>query len=134
MQDRPGVVLDMQRVDYVSSAGLRVLLKAAKIARQEGHRLALAGLTPQVQEVFDISGFTAIFTIYESRQRAIESLRRALAADCRRAAVHADAERELLAGARRVREEDLEVPGGAAQPGEACWRDGCSRRCCRLSC
>jgi anti-sigma B factor antagonist len=75
VQDRPGVVLDMQRVDYVSSAGLRVLLKAAKIARQESHRLALAGLTPQVQEVFDISGFTAIFTIYESRQRAIEALR-----------------------------------------------------------
>jgi anti-sigma B factor antagonist len=59
----------------VSSAGLRVLLKAAKIARTSQHRLALAGRTPQVQEVFDISGFTAIFTIYESRQRAIESLR-----------------------------------------------------------
>jgi anti-sigma B factor antagonist len=69
------VIVDMSRLDYVSSAGLRVLLKAAKIARGAQHRLALAGLTPQVQEVFDISGFTAIFTIYDSRQKALEALR-----------------------------------------------------------
>jgi anti-sigma B factor antagonist len=68
------VIVDMSRLDYVSSAGLRVLLKAAKIARTSQHRLALAGLTPQVQEVFDISGFTAIFTIYETRQKALEAL------------------------------------------------------------
>ncbi len=69
------VIVDMTRLDYVSSAGLRILLKAAKIARASQHRLALAGLTPQVQEVFDISGFTAIFTIYGTRQKAIEALR-----------------------------------------------------------
>jgi anti-sigma B factor antagonist len=75
VEERTGVVLDLHRVDYVSSAGLRVLLKAAKIARKQDHRLALAGLTPQVQEVFDISGFTTIFRIYETRQKAIEALR-----------------------------------------------------------
>jgi anti-sigma B factor antagonist len=75
VQERATVIVDMARLDYVSSAGLRVLLKAAKIARTEQHRLALAGLTAQVQEVFDISGFTAIFTIYASRQKAIEALR-----------------------------------------------------------
>jgi anti-sigma B factor antagonist len=69
------VIVDMSRLNYVSSAGLRVLLKAAKIARGSKHRLALAGLTPQVQEVFDISGFTVIFTIYDTRQKAIEALR-----------------------------------------------------------
>lgn len=69
------VIVDMSRLDYVSSAGLRVLLKAAKVARSTQHKLALAGLTPQVQEVFDISGFTAIFTIFESRQKALETLR-----------------------------------------------------------
>lgn len=75
MQERSGVILDLHRVDYVSSAGLRVLLKAAKVARSKDHRLALAGLAPQVQEVFDISGFTAIFKIYDNRQKAIEALR-----------------------------------------------------------
>ena len=75
MEDAVAVIVDMSRLDYVSSAGLRVLLKAAKIARSSQHRLALAGLTPEVQEVFDISGFNAIFSIYESRQSAIEALR-----------------------------------------------------------
>lgn len=75
MESATSVIVDMTRLDYVSSAGLRVLLKAAKIARASQHRLALAGLTPQVQEVFDISGFTAIFTIYDTRQKAIEALR-----------------------------------------------------------
>lgn len=69
------VIVDMARLDYISSAGLRVLLKAAKISRTTEHLLVLAGLTPQVREVFDISGFTAIFTIHDSRDRAIEALR-----------------------------------------------------------
>src|SRR4051812_39193139 len=64
METSSAVIVDMSRLDYVSSAGLRVLLKAAKIARSSQHRLALAGLTAEVQEVFDISGFTAIFTIF----------------------------------------------------------------------
>jgi anti-sigma B factor antagonist len=75
LESTASVIVDMSRLDYVSSAGLRVLLKAAKIARSTDHKLALAGLTPQVQEVFDISGFTAIFTIYDSRQKALEGLR-----------------------------------------------------------
>lgn len=75
MEDAVVVIVDMSRLDYVSSAGLRVLLKAAKIARSSQHRLALAGLTPEVQEVFDISGFTSIFAIYDSRQKALEALR-----------------------------------------------------------
>src|SRR4029078_3203198 len=62
MDTTGAVMFDMSRLDYVSSAGLRVLLKAAKIARSSQHRLALAGLTPQGQEVFDISGLYAIFS------------------------------------------------------------------------
>jgi anti-sigma B factor antagonist len=75
VQEQPAVVVDLQQLQYVSSAGLRVLLKSAKEARGAGHRLALAALTPQVQEVFEISGFTAIFSIFESRRQAIEGLR-----------------------------------------------------------
>jgi anti-sigma B factor antagonist len=57
------VVLDLAEVAYVSSAGLRVLLIGAKAARAGGKKLALAGLSESVAEVFDISGFTALFTI-----------------------------------------------------------------------
>ena len=63
MQVQAAVVVDLNKVPYVSSAGLRVLLKAAKIGRSAAHRLVLAGLAPQVREVFDISGFSNIFRI-----------------------------------------------------------------------
>jgi anti-anti-sigma factor len=62
----PGVrmVLDMSALDYVSSAGLRVLLKVAKQVKAAKGRLALAGITPTVTKVFEISGFTTIFDIH----------------------------------------------------------------------
>lgn len=67
---RDKLVVDLSAVDYVSSAGLRILLKAAKLARASGQKLALAGLAPGVREVFDVSGFTKLFLIADSRQAA----------------------------------------------------------------
>ncbi|NPD14915.1 STAS domain-containing protein [Xinfangfangia sp. D13-10-4-6] len=71
---RDRLVVDLTGVDYVSSAGLRILLKTAKLARASGQRLALAGLTASVREVFDVSGFTKLFTIAETAGAAAESL------------------------------------------------------------
>jgi anti-sigma B factor antagonist len=74
MQSTPTVVVDLSEVEYVSSAGLRVLLKAAKIARASSHKLALIGLAPQVQDVFDVSGFSTIFLIRADLSTALEAL------------------------------------------------------------
>ncbi|CCA92852.1 MULTISPECIES: STAS domain-containing protein [Novosphingobium] len=63
IEGNPATVIDLSQVSYVSSAGLRILLKGAKVAKASGNRLALCGLAPSVREVFDISGFTAIFAI-----------------------------------------------------------------------
>ena len=63
VEGHDATVVDLSHVSYVSSAGLRVLLKGAKTARSSGHGLALSGLAPSVREVFDISGFSSIFTI-----------------------------------------------------------------------
>ena len=49
------VVVDLQDVDYLSSAGLRVLLSTAKKLRPHG-ALRIFGLNPTVRDVFDISG------------------------------------------------------------------------------
>ncbi|MBR0649443.1 STAS domain-containing protein [Roseomonas terrae] len=57
------VILDMRDVAYVSSAGLRVVLMAAKRARSSAGRFALFGLPSAVQEVFDISGFSKVLAI-----------------------------------------------------------------------
>lgn len=48
------VVLDMKDLDYISSAGLRVIFKAAKQARAGGRSLAAANRKPHIDKVFDI--------------------------------------------------------------------------------
>jgi anti-sigma B factor antagonist len=51
-----------------------VLLIGAKTARAKGHKLVLAGLSDSVREVFDVSGFTAIFAIEPDVESALASL------------------------------------------------------------
>jgi anti-anti-sigma factor len=68
------VVADLGEVTYVSSAGLRVLLKAAKMARIAGGGFALAAPQPPVREVLEISGFDKILAIHPSRTEAAGSL------------------------------------------------------------
>jgi anti-sigma B factor antagonist len=67
------VVVDLAKVDYVSSAGLRVLLAGIKQARGLGGDLRVAGLQPQVKEVFDIAGFTPLFKIHADATAAVNS-------------------------------------------------------------
>lgn len=74
VQANPKLVLDLSDVPYVSSAGLRVLLIGAKAARSGGHKLVLCGLSPSVREVFDISGFSSIFTIEPDLDSALAAL------------------------------------------------------------
>jgi len=66
------LVLDLSRVDYVSSAGLRATLIVGKRMRAiPGGKLALCALAPAVREVFEISGFVSIFTICASLDDAM---------------------------------------------------------------
>ena len=55
------LVLDMTQLEYVSSAGLRVLLKAQKQMDRQG-KMALTGVNESVMEVFEITGFADILT------------------------------------------------------------------------
>lgn len=74
LTDSGAVVVDCAALDYISSAGLRVLLVAAKQNRTTGGRLALAALRDNVREVFDISGFSAIFAIHPTVAAAVAAL------------------------------------------------------------
>ena len=56
------VTFDMTGLEYVSSAGLRVILKAQKIMNTQGS-MKLVGVRDNIMEVFDITGFLDILTI-----------------------------------------------------------------------
>ncbi len=63
-------VLDMSGVEYISSAGLRVVLLLAKRLKQNSGHLVLCSLQPHVLEVFDISGFLSILDVADTREAA----------------------------------------------------------------
>ena len=56
------LTLDMTNLEYVSSAGLRVILKAQKAMNAQGS-MKLTGVNDSIMEVFDITGFLDILTI-----------------------------------------------------------------------
>ena len=66
------LVIDMSSVEYISSAGLRILLSTAKRINASAGKLALCGLQPYVLEVFDVAGFTSIFQIQPNAAAALE--------------------------------------------------------------
>ncbi|MGF3027608.1 STAS domain-containing protein [Methylobacterium aquaticum] len=73
--DGRGAVLDLGGLTYVASVGLRLMLLAAKRAKQTGQSLALCGLQPQVREVFEIGGFDTLLTLRDTRRDALAVLR-----------------------------------------------------------
>ena len=56
------LTFDMSALEYVSSAGLRVILKAQKVMNAQGS-MKLTGVNDSIMEVFDITGFLDILTI-----------------------------------------------------------------------
>jgi len=67
------MIIDFSSMDYISSAGLRVLLMAAKRTDKMGGEIVLSGLDANVREVFEISGFSIMFTMYASQADAINA-------------------------------------------------------------
>lgn len=78
-EGRYRIVLDLAKLEYVSSPGLRVLIEARKRARDwkitdlEGGDIRIANLPPKIKEVFDLTGFTSLFELYGSTIDAVGS-------------------------------------------------------------
>jgi anti-anti-sigma factor len=69
-----GVVFDLAGLDYVSSAGLRCFMLAAKQARAHGGKILIAAMQPVVGEIFEISRFSMILEAFPTVRAALESL------------------------------------------------------------
>lgn len=68
---RKAVVLDFGGVDYISSAGLRVLMLAARSARAAGGSVSVADLQPVVKEIFEISRFDKVLPCHAGVDQAV---------------------------------------------------------------
>jgi len=67
------ILISFESTNYVSSAGLRVVLATAKLLNKNGGDLRLCNLSSTVRDVFEISGFTTILNVFDSEKEAIES-------------------------------------------------------------
>jgi anti-sigma B factor antagonist len=67
------LVLDMSKVDYMSSAGLRVLLAVRRQVPASG-KVVLSGLSEQLRETMAITGFLDFFTVTDTVEEAIAAV------------------------------------------------------------
>lgn len=65
------IVIDFSQLDFISSSGLRVLLMAGKKLNGANGKIVLCALKDHVKEIFDIAGFTMLFSFFPSKQEAI---------------------------------------------------------------
>jgi anti-anti-sigma factor len=68
------IVLDLSRLQYVSSAGLRVFMLASRQAKAQGSRVLVAAAQPMVAEIFLISRFNLIFSIHQTLREALAAV------------------------------------------------------------
>ena len=65
------IICDFSRTEYVSSMGLRVFLSTLKRTMKVGSKLVLCCLKPGIMEIFDMTGLTSLFSIFDSAEAAL---------------------------------------------------------------
>jgi anti-anti-sigma factor len=78
LAERTGqVIVELSKVDYLSSYGLRMLLTGAKTMRQAGGGLHLAAPNEHVYQVIKMVGYDTLFPVYKTTEEAVKSLKTA---------------------------------------------------------
>jgi len=67
------IIINLEKLDYISSAGLRVLLSTNKQLQKTGGMMRICNLNEVVQEIFDISGFSSIFNVFVTESEALNN-------------------------------------------------------------
>jgi anti-anti-sigma factor len=66
------IIMNMEKVGYISSSGLRALLVAAKDIKAQKGKIIICSMTESVNKVFEISGFSTIFETYDTEMDAMK--------------------------------------------------------------
>ncbi len=68
------VVINVERVNFIASTGLRIILALGKRLDGEGLKLSVCSMKSSTKSVFEMSGFTKLFPAFETEEEALESL------------------------------------------------------------
>ena len=70
--ERPAIVFDLERMSYVSSAGLSFFLLTAKQVEKAGGKAVFCNLADNIRKVFMVSGFNHILAVRETKEEALK--------------------------------------------------------------
>ncbi len=70
-EEGANLILNLSELQYISSAGLRVILVIAKDIKSKNGKIVLCSMTESVKKVFDISGFSSIFDLQDNIEAAL---------------------------------------------------------------
>lgn len=73
-EGQTSMILDLTNLDYISSAGLRVILSTTKKLKKAQGKLVLCNLQQAVMQIFEISGFCSILTITDDKEAAFSKI------------------------------------------------------------
>jgi stage II sporulation protein AA (anti-sigma F factor antagonist) len=73
-EGRSTIVLDLSEIEFLSSAGLRVMVSTMKNLRKAAGDLVVACPNPRAREVLRLAGLDSVFSIFETREAAIASV------------------------------------------------------------
>lgn len=65
------LIFDLAQLDYVASAGLRILLKYQKLMDKNGNEMKIKNVKAEVKEVLDMTGFSDFLTIIDSKTKKL---------------------------------------------------------------
>lgn len=71
----PRLLIDLAGVSFMASAGLRVIMTALKTVNAAGGMLVICSVQKPVREVFDVTGFTGLFQVFDERKTALGLLK-----------------------------------------------------------
>jgi len=69
------IIIDMEKVDYIATAGLGVLIASFNDAKSAGGNIVISGMPDKIRHVFETMGFTKVLTIADSVAKALTMLK-----------------------------------------------------------
>jgi stage II sporulation protein AA (anti-sigma F factor antagonist) len=69
-----GMILNMTSLDFISSAGLRIMLMLMKKSLADGKRIGLVGVQPQIYKIFKIAALDKVFRFFDEEDDALREL------------------------------------------------------------